>query len=270
MKILYIYGYLEGTETDVATMLNEELKDKNGSSFEGHDVIVVKYPQEDFHKSVEFLSDYVRREKIEVVIGSYLGAFIALHLPKEVRVIALQPCMEPCNDIPQLGPRPGQTKEEMEAMLSTYQEANDSVWKLPKRDNVFACFLEHDPVLKTNYKKKFIRIIGDYFNLLCPKGIDRKAGRTVLRAINTGIRDELLALAQKVGFTFDELPGPKAYDPDLWAHYTSTPDRITKRQLNIIEDEMDKIYEKYGEWIHIGMRNPPKHERTKYYKMATI
>jgi len=181
MNILYIYGYLGNANGNAVNLIR--------STFPEDKVICETYPQENFTKAVTFLNDIVIKEKIDVVIASSLGAFIALHLPAAPQIVVCNPCMEPCDRIPQLEPRNGQDFSGQKEMLKTYKEANDAIWSHEKPDNVFGCFSYHDSILKTDYKSLFKEHFGDFEMIECDHSINERA-MPVLRKIVDRIRNK--------------------------------------------------------------------------------
>lgn len=162
MNILYVYGYLGSPEGNTVRLLREAFPDDT--------VICETYPQEDFNKAVSFLSRLVDEKKIDVVMASSLGAFIALHLPNAPKAIVINPCMEPCSEILHLPPVPG-----IEKALETYQAANDTVWEHKRSGNVIGCFSYKDSVLSKSYKDLFKEHYGDVEMLSCDHRLDASA-----------------------------------------------------------------------------------------------
>lgn len=143
-KILYVYGYGGSHRSSSPQKLRKIL------STEEFLVLCIDYPQEDCAKALEFLQQYVADEQIDAVMGSSLGAFLALCLDIEVPKIIVNPCLVPTVELPKLQPLPGKPRPSA-AMVQSYasfeKQAFDHVSPLT------TCFMaEDDELLGTQYR----------------------------------------------------------------------------------------------------------------------
>jgi len=131
LKVLYVYGHLEDRYSCLATSLRK--------AFPELKIVCEEYPQENFDEAVEYLSGVIDREKIDLVIGSELGGFIALNLPNAPKVIVVDPCMNPCEELPAI--RKNSTRVVFPKIrLASYKAAGDHIWSHKRSDNIMGCF----------------------------------------------------------------------------------------------------------------------------------
>ena len=154
-RVLFIYGYGGDTDSTFCRLLRESLPAKH------YDVRCYTYPQEDCAASVAALEGIIRREKIELVVGTSLGGFLALCLNYRLGVkrLVINPCMRPSDELPKLQPRPNHPddKAPAPAMIATYAAYEEAVNNPGKheRENVYGAFAENDELLGTRYVDTF-------------------------------------------------------------------------------------------------------------------
>lgn len=154
-RVLFIYGYGGGTDSTFCRLLRESLPAKH------YDVRCYIYSQEDCAAAVAELESIIRREEIELVVGTSLGGFLTLCLNYRLGVkrLVINPCMRPSVELPKLQPRPDhpEDKAPAPAMVATYA-AYEEVVNTPgkhERENVYGAFAENDELLGTRYVNSF-------------------------------------------------------------------------------------------------------------------
>ena len=92
-------------------------------------------------------------------MGTSLGGFLTLSLETELPRVALNPCMEPSDELPKLEPRPGHPKDvkPSQEMIETYKAFEEGVnhGGYNKSPKIIGLFAENDELLGTKYKNSF-------------------------------------------------------------------------------------------------------------------
>lgn len=140
MNILYIYGYGSNSHSETAKLIQEVFC---------HDtVFCIDYPQDDVRTAIELLQNFVDENRIELVIASSYGAFVALFLNNVVKIL-INPCMSPSVELPKIGadPQVVQSATEYEMKMNEIPNAIGLV--------TFGLFSDHDELLGKRYWEMF-------------------------------------------------------------------------------------------------------------------
>lgn len=140
MNILYIYGYGSNSHSETAKLIQEVFC---------HDtVFCIDYPQDDVRTAIELLQNFVDENRIELVIASSYGAFVALFLNNVVKIL-INPCMSPSVELPKIDadPQVVQYATEYEMKMNEIPDANGVV--------TFGLFSDHDELLGKRYWEMF-------------------------------------------------------------------------------------------------------------------
>ena len=151
-RVLFVYGYGGSPESNSRRILRELLPNDK------YEVFCPVYPQHDCAQAVEALTQVVRNECIDIVVGTSLGAFIALCLPVDKPKIAINPCMRPTVELPLLRPLPWQTEADMPSpeLLATYAPFEQQLFASSHRgEDITGVFSEEDELLGTKYVECF-------------------------------------------------------------------------------------------------------------------
>lgn len=152
-RILFIYGFGGSPDSTFCRLIREALPDDR------FEVICPAYPQDEIEKTREFLSDFIKQNSIDLVMGTSLGGFIALSLPTHLPCIALNPCMMPSVELPKLKPRPDHPEDKkpcdrlIQACKAIENEVNTGAFNTSQR--CVGLFAEKDEYLGTKYKEGF-------------------------------------------------------------------------------------------------------------------
>lgn len=138
INVLYIYGYGSSPESKTCLALKELLYDAN--------IICVDYPQNYPSDAVDKLENVVEKEKIDLVIGSSLGGWYAMH----VCALTGKPCIliNPVSDYTIIPTLKHVAKDStlLPSMITEYTEykhknplffptrINDTMWQLEEWD----------------------------------------------------------------------------------------------------------------------------------------
>lgn len=173
MNILYIHGLNSTANSRTATVMQQCL----GNSYKVYAPAIPKQPDE----ALSVVKNAIHQYKIDLVIGSSLGGFIALKL-RNVMKIVINPCCNPGLELQKLG----------EPEIATrYEQLQKSLWTnidAEEREITFGLFGTHDELFSYlpefqkhyNYVKKMSdghRISPmNIKNVLCPliKEIEQK------------------------------------------------------------------------------------------------
>lgn len=144
MKILYVYGYGGSANGSSCTLLKRLVP-------EGYTVESFTYTQADFVKARQEILDYIREHRIDLVIGSSLGGFIALTLNGMPRIV-VNPCWYPADELPKI--------DVPDEIVSTYAPYNRWVEEHITPDDrhlVHAFFGDRDELFGERYVSEFLR-----------------------------------------------------------------------------------------------------------------
>ena len=100
-KILYVYGYNSSPVSSTMKALQKALPE--------YDFVSVKYDQMHPYLGIGTIEDYMSENEIRLVIGHSLGGFVVMLLENLCKKIAINPCMKPRVELPQLGDVPVST-----------------------------------------------------------------------------------------------------------------------------------------------------------------
>lgn len=142
-RILYVYGY-GGSHLSRSV---EKLR--NALTAERYEVLCFDYPQQDCAAALCSLKQIILEHKIDVVMGSSLGAFLSLCLDVNIPKIVANPCLIPSVELPKLKTLPGKPVPSPE-LVATYAPFEASVFDhLPQGSHCFMA--EQDELLGTRY-----------------------------------------------------------------------------------------------------------------------
>lgn len=143
-KVLYVYGYGGSHLSSSVEKLKKALPE---DKFE---VMCWDYPQRDCKAAVRFLEQKVKKHHIDIVVGSSLGAFVAMCLKVDCPKIVINPCLVPTVELPKLKPLPGKPLPSPQ-LISSYAPFEASIF-----DNITEgsrCFMaEQDELLGNTYR----------------------------------------------------------------------------------------------------------------------
>lgn len=139
-KILYIYGY-GGSSKGNSFLTFKRLLPQ-------YDVHCIDYNQTDCKIARKQLQEYIENEKIDLIISSSLGAFIALTLGNVPKVI-VNPCIYPSVELP--------TIEVPQHLIDTYKPFEDMVLSPDEATKMktYGFFSTHDELMGTKYVDAF-------------------------------------------------------------------------------------------------------------------
>ena len=143
-KVLYIYGYGGSQMSSSVEKLRSALPE---DKFE---VICWNYPQRECRAAIRFLEQRIKKHHIDIVVGSSLGAFVAMCLKVKCRKIIINPCLVPTMELPKLKPLPGKPMPTPQ-LIATYAPYEPRVFdNLPEGSHCFMA--EHDELLSSTYR----------------------------------------------------------------------------------------------------------------------
>ncbi len=157
-KILFIYGYGGSPQSNTCHMLRSMLPE---DQFE---VLCPTYPQEDCAKAIEFLTQFIEQEDINIVAGTSLGSFIALALPTDKPKFVINPCMKPAVELPKLNLMPDLANGALpsQEMIDTYAPFEQQLFAENHLDqSITGFFAEADELLGTKYVDIFNEQFGE-------------------------------------------------------------------------------------------------------------
>ncbi len=140
-KILYIHGHgSSGNSSNTANTLRQLLKDEAM-------VISPDFPLLQPKEAVELAESIIEKEKIDLVIGSSLGGFIALKL-EEIHRIVINPCMFPSIELPKRNTLSEKEIADFEELEKTYFAENregyeEKIWCILPFD-IYGVFSTND------------------------------------------------------------------------------------------------------------------------------
>lgn len=143
-KVLYVYGYGGSSESASVGKLKSCLPE---ADFE---VMCWNYPQRDCRAAIRFLEHRIKKNHIDIVVGSSLGAFVAMCLKVTCQKIIINPCLVPTIELPKLQPLPGKPVPSPQ-LIASYGPYEAKVF-----DHITEgthCFMaEHDELLGNTYR----------------------------------------------------------------------------------------------------------------------
>lgn len=143
-NVLYIYGYGGSRMSRSVEKLKSILPE---DKFE---VMCWDYPQCECMAAVRFLEQKIKSHHIDIVVGSSLGAFIAMCLKVDCRKIIINPCLVPSVELPKLQPLPGKPVPSPQ-LISSYASYEAAIFdNLPEGSHCFMA--EHDELLGNTYR----------------------------------------------------------------------------------------------------------------------
>lgn len=140
-KILYIYGYGGSATGSTITMLKRLMPERY--SVEGF-----TYTQADCAKARQEILAYIKEHEIDLVMGSSLGAFIALTLTGVPRII-VNPCWLPSVELPKI--------DAPADLVATYAPFEEGIENPTDPQLVHAYFADEDELLGDKYIESFNR-----------------------------------------------------------------------------------------------------------------
>lgn len=145
-KVLYVYGYGGSHLSNSVEKLKRTLPEDKFR------VMCWDYPQRDCKAAIRFLEHKVKKHHIDIVVGSSLGAFIAMCLKVECTKIIINPCLVPTVELPKLPPLPGKPVP-APSLIASYAPYESGVFAhLPEGSRCFMA--EHDELLGNTYRSQ--------------------------------------------------------------------------------------------------------------------
>lgn len=92
-KILYVHGLGSGANSSTTKMLRNHFKNDKVYSVD----LFIEKPYE----CIEKINEFVRKNNIDIVIGSSMGGFFTMQISGAVKIL-INPCLSPCNVLPQI------------------------------------------------------------------------------------------------------------------------------------------------------------------------
>ena len=147
IRILYVHGYHGNPSSGSFPKLSRYAAeaDFGGEEVEMH---FYDYDSHDPVGSIAGLRKYHQEHKIDLMLGSSLGAFMVMNCPGVLR-IAINPCWSPSVELPKIdydGPVDGYAR--CEAQLGAESASGDM-------DLCIGCFAEEDEIFGTKYRPVF-------------------------------------------------------------------------------------------------------------------
>lgn len=142
MKILYVHGYNGDPYGDSFQYLKSE------SIIHGHEMYTIDYDPNNPMGAIFDIFNYIKENKIDLVIGASLGGFLTMNLFGIPRIV-VNPCWDPAYELPLVGytgPTNIYTK-----LLDTLKENLD----FEESNLCFGIFDEEDELLGTKYVNEF-------------------------------------------------------------------------------------------------------------------
>lgn len=153
MKLLYIHGYNGSPNGNSYKLLQKHLPNN-------WEIIGMDYFQDDCTTALCQIKETIIKEKIDVVVGSSLGGYLALLITGVKRYI-INPCYKPSIELPKLkscNELPTPSKE----MINSYAEYEHMISNIPPEDkkNIYGIFGDNDELLGDTYIECFMEDIG--------------------------------------------------------------------------------------------------------------
>lgn len=143
-KVLYVYGYGGSHLSRSVEKLKRTLPE---DKFE---VMCWDYPQRDCKAAVRFLEQKIKKHHIDVVVGSSLGAFVAMCLNVKCQKIIVNPCLVPSVELPKLPLLPGKPVPASQ-LVSSYAPFEENIFDhLPEGSHCFMA--ENDELFGNTYR----------------------------------------------------------------------------------------------------------------------
>lgn len=151
-KILYVHGFNSSGSTG-RTM--KEI-------FSDYEVYAPPIPEK-FNEAKSFIEKFVDDNKIDLVIGTSLGAFITLNLSNEVKRIVINPTFDPYNDL-----QPLDAPKEVYGSYKGHAIYDDAIKKITffKLENTYGMFGGSDPLF--SYYRFFKQIFPEKHTYYVP------------------------------------------------------------------------------------------------------
>lgn len=145
-NVLYIYGYGGSKMSRSVEKLRRILPE---DKFE---VKCWDYPQQECVAAVSFLEEMIEKLNIDIVVGSSLGAFVAMCLKVKCQKIIINPCLFPSVELPKLKPLPGKPIPSAE-LISSYEPYEANIFdNLPDGSHCFMA--ENDELFGRIYRSQ--------------------------------------------------------------------------------------------------------------------
>lgn len=146
IRVLYVYGYGGSYQSSTAQKLKDYLPE---DSFK---VFCFGYPQRNCRAAVSFLQDKVKKNHIDVLIGSSLGAFVIMCMKVNCKKIMVNPCLIPTVELPKLKPLPGKPVPSPQLIASYAPYEANIFGNLPEGSHCLMA--EHDELLGNTYRSQ--------------------------------------------------------------------------------------------------------------------
>lgn len=146
MKLLYVHGY----NGDPYGLSYQNLKN---ACKDNHELFTIDYNPEFPKDAIKHIYQFVRDNKIDVVIGSSLGGFLTMNLYGVSRIV-VNPCWDPANELYKLGYKGDNI---------VYEELLDGVTETLDFEEKILCsgvFSKQDEL----FGLKYLNIFKKYFN----------------------------------------------------------------------------------------------------------
>lgn len=130
-NVLYVWGYGGSPLSHTVKHLKKYL----GKDF---NVYSEFYAQYDPVNAIIDINYYIEKYKIDLVIGSSLGAFLTLQLPNNVQKVMINPCLYPNIELPLLKNEQGEqdVPQHIVDFYATYINEHN-IWEYDNDSNIF-------------------------------------------------------------------------------------------------------------------------------------
>ena len=172
-KILYIHGLGSDSNSGTGNIIKEFLKDDYEVIIPSWDLITNPFD------TIKNINNFIRDNDISLVIASSLGAFFALNHNTDVRIILINPCLEPSVQIPKLVEL---EVSQINAFQSIENEMAERVANL-QNQNIFAGFGDKDELF--NYQELFRKRYGN--NMVIVEGNHKLPKDSLEEVIKKGL-----------------------------------------------------------------------------------
>ena len=147
MNILYVHGYNGDPYGESFQYLKRE------SIIHEHTMYTIDYQPDEPYEAIRSIRQYIKDNKIDLVIGASLGGFLTMHLFGVPRIV-VNPCWDPFVELPLVGyTGPIDIYNDLLKNLKENLDFEESVF-------CFGVFDEEDKLLGT----KYVNVFSKYFN----------------------------------------------------------------------------------------------------------
>lgn len=143
INVFYVWGYGGSPESNNIKYLQDALGNE-------YNVVSDYYAQYNPEEAIKDINYYIKKYKIDILVGSSLGGYITLQIPNIKRVI-INPCLYPNIELPLLKDEDGEPSvpEHINEFYSKYINEHN-VWENNSDDIIFIMG-EDDELFGTKY-----------------------------------------------------------------------------------------------------------------------